>query len=119
MFVGTRESPGSLVSWIPLWLESIKDLVMIFACHWFMGISPMASVAPACPPLSLTGVERPSTSMSFHWSNTVILQSPSGRPDREKLPLPSHLVNAKSSPSGSPTLTKHCVNAKLLLSPLL
>ncbi len=59
--------------------------------------------APAAP--SLTGVDRPSTSMSFHWSNTVIRQSPSGSPDSVKVPSTSHLVNAKSSPSASPMLT--------------
>src|SRR5438552_14771629 len=100
---------------MPLWLRSKKVLVYIFACHWFMAIGPIFVV----PPASRTGVDRPSTSISFHWSKTVILQSPLGRPDILKLPSAPHLVNAKSSPSGSPKLTKHWVNAKLLLSPLL
>ena len=52
-----------------------------------------------------TGVERPSTSRSFHWSKTVTLQSPAGRPVSVKVPSPLHLVKAKSSPSGSPKLT--------------
>src|SRR6266403_6122384 len=100
----------------------------MFACHWFIGSSPILHEcwvdpepgqtlpAPAAP--SLTGVDRPSTSMSFHWSNIVILHMPSGRPVSVKVPSDLHLVNAKSSPSASPTLTKHCVKAKLLLSPL-
>src|ERR1700686_94132 len=71
------------------------------------------------PPASRTGVDKPSTNMSFHCSNTVTRQSPSGRPERVKFPLESHLVNAKSSPSGSPKLTKHCVKAKLAFEPLL
>ena len=66
----------------------------MFVCHWFMAISPMLQecwvdpepgqklAAPAVP--SRTGVDSPSTSMSFHWSNTVIRQSPSGRPDSVK-----------------------------------
>src|SRR2546429_10023694 len=86
----------------------------MFACHWFRASSPR--FAPE--PLSRTGVDRPSTSMSFHWSKTVIRQSPLGSPDSEKLPSALHLVDAKSSPSASPTLTKHWVKAKLLLSPL-
>src|ERR1700722_12125228 len=100
----------------------------MLACHWFIAISPMLQkrwedpepgqklAVPAVP--SLTGVDSPSTSMSFHWSKTVILQSPSGRPVSVKVPSALHFVNAKSSPSASPTLTKHWVKAKLLLSPL-
>src|SRR3989442_11409078 len=88
----------------------------MFACHWPVAIWPMSRLVL---PDSRTGVERPSTSMSFHWSKTAILQSPWGRPDSVNLPLASHLVKANSSPSASPMLTKHCVKAKLLLSPLL
>src|SRR2546430_9134387 len=78
----------------------------MFVCHWFMAIAPKPPGAlskwAVVPPASLTGVERPSTSMSFHWSKTVTLQSPSGRPDKVNVPSALHLVNAKSSPSGSP-----------------
>src|SRR5882762_7109576 len=79
----------------------------MFACHWFIAMSPILHEccvdpvpghtlpAPAAP--SLTGVDRPSTSMSFHWSNTVIRQSPAGRPDSVKVPSALHLVKAKLS----------------------
>ena len=67
-----------------------------------MAISPMGSVVP---PLRRTGVDSPSTSMSFHWSKTVIRQSPSGRPVSVNVPSGLHLVKAKSSPSASPKLT--------------
>ena len=85
----------------------------MLACHWLIAISPRLQVvllepAPQLPLVALpsrTGVDRPSTSMSFHWSNTVSLQSPSGRPDSVKLPSAAHLAKAKSSPSGSPKLT--------------
>src|SRR5258706_3531562 len=79
-----------------------------------MAISPISVV----PRLNRTGVDSPSTSMSFHWSNTVSLQVPLGRPDMDQCPAPSHFVNAKSSPSASPMLTKHWVKAKLSLVPL-
>src|SRR5258708_32594941 len=79
-----------------------------------MAISPISGV----PPLNRVGVDSPSTSMSFHWSNTVSLQVPLGRPDMDQCPAPSHFVNAKSSPSASPMLTKHWVKAKLSLVPL-
>src|SRR5205823_12006166 len=114
MLVGTCVRPVSLLSRTPLPLASKKVEVWILACHWFMASSPRLVV----PPLSRTGVDSPSTRMSFHWSKTVILQSPLGRPDNVKCPAASHLVNAKSSPSGSPMLTEHWVKAKLSIVPL-
>src|SRR6267378_7157020 len=99
----------------------------MFACHWFIASSPMLHECWVDPEPgqklladpNRTGVDRPSTSMSFHWSKTVMRQSPSGSPDSVKVPSTLHLVNAKSSPSASPMLTKHWVKAKPLLSPLL
>src|SRR6266481_5163123 len=98
---------------MPLPLVSIKVFVYRLACHWLVAISPRlhefvedpGPVHDAAPAPNPTGVERPSTSMSFHWSNTVTLHVPLGRPERLKAPFASHLVNAKSSPSESPTLT--------------
>ena len=115
MLVGTSVSPVSVPSRTPLPFASKNVEVYIFACHWLIAMSPRLQercvdpapgqrlAAPATP--SLTGVDSPSTSMSFHWSKTVIRQSPSGSPDSVKVPSALHLVNAKSSPSGSPRLT--------------
>src|SRR6267143_2513425 len=99
----------------------MKVRILTFVCHCVAAISPILQTfaeefgpgqkGPVVLP-TRTGVDRPSTSWSFHWSNVVILQSPSGIPVRVKVPSAAHLVKAKSSPSGSPTLTKDWVQAK-------
>ena len=49
---------------------------------------------------------------SFHWSPMVSLQLPPGTLVNLKFPLASHLVNMKSSASGSPRLTQHWVQVE-------
>src|SRR5579864_337405 len=61
---------------------------------------------------TFAGVDKPSMIWSFHWSPTVSLQFPPGTLVNLKFPLASHLVNSKSSPSGSPRLTQHWVQAR-------
>src|SRR3974390_346467 len=99
----------------------------MFDCHCWTPIFPRLRLRR--PPLQVVadpvgtqptfaGVERPSIIWSFHWSPMVSLQLPPGTPVNLKFPLASHLVNMKSSASGSPRLTQHCVQASASREPL-
>src|SRR6516225_1847809 len=104
----------------------------MFDCHCWTPIFPILQFvavepapgqrAPALEPLAnvptLAGVERPSMIWSFHWSPMVSLHCPPGTLLNLKFPLASHLVNMKSSASGSPKLTQHWVQARASREPL-
>src|SRR6516164_3171133 len=104
----------------------------MFDCHCWTPIFPILqidAVEPAPvhkgPALALVanvptlaGVERPSMIWSFHWSPMVSLHWPPGTPVNLKLPLAAHLVNMKSSASGSPKLTQHWVQLRASREPL-
>src|SRR5437868_6479309 len=112
---------------MPFLLSSTKVRVYTFACHCWAPICPiLRSVMPPEQVVAggvgtqptLAGVERPSMIWSFHWSPRVSLQLPPGTPVNLKFPLASHLVNMKSSASGSPKLTQHWVQARASREPL-
>src|ERR1700740_540332 len=105
----------------------MKTRVERFDCHCCTPMFPRGSeeippvqvVAPAggTHP-TLAGMDRPSIIWSFHWSPIVSLQLPPGTLLNTKFPLASHLVNMKSSPSGSPKLTQHWVQVRASREPL-
>src|SRR5215469_14225501 len=100
----------------------------MFDCHCWTPMFPrlrLVRTPPTQPgvaevqlPPTSAGVERPSMIWSFHWSPIVSLQFPPGTPVNLKFPLASHLVNMKSSASGSPKLTQHWVQLRASREPL-
>src|SRR5215471_7822544 len=99
----------------------------MFDCHCWTPMFPR--LRELVPPVQVVaggfgtqptfaGVDRPSMIWSFHWSPMVSLQLPPGTFVNLKFPLTSHLVNMKSSASGSPKLTQHCVQARASREPL-
>src|SRR5215469_13622573 len=96
----------------------------MFDCHCWTPTCPRSrvwppghvAVWPVMAPLgthpTLAAVDKPSMIWSFHWSPMVNLQFPPGTLLKLKFPLASHLVNKKSSPSGSPRLTQHWVQVR-------
>src|SRR4029077_9107026 len=96
---------------MPLPFRSMNVLVQICVCQVNTGESKFT----VCPPATFTGLEDPSMIRSSHWSPTTSDQLPSGTPVNVKLPLASHLVKAKVSPSRSPRLAQHVVWANAWL----
>ena len=79
-------------------------MLMLLGVVLGLQVTGLAPAVEHDTPPRRTGVDRPSTSWLFHWSNEVTRQSPGGSPVSVKVPSGLHLVKAKSSPSGSPTL---------------
>ena len=106
MFVLTSARPGSVGLPLPSTLDTPSPLVSMkvrvyrLARHWLTGNS-FEVVLPS----TWTVPTRPSRMMSFHWSNTVSWNVPTGMFVKVALPLGSHFSSAKWGPSAGPTET--------------